>query len=514
MGATIRSRFVASFVANLARSGVTFGTGILLARWLGPVDYGRMSFLLAAFTAIRGLLDMGTSTAFFTLLSRRPRSPQFITMFWTFIGVQLILALLLLLVLLPQSAIDILWAGESREYLGLAFLAAFMQGTVWTLAVQMAEANRQTVKAQKINTIVVLTHLLIIFGLAFGKLLVIPLVFVASIIEWAAAAWVVSRLYAQKAGNDSVAQLERADTPKSVFLEFFHYCLPLVPMTFLGFAHDFADRWMLQTWAGAKEQAYFSVAQQYSAVALLATVSILRILWKEIAEAHHLGEMDRVGMLYKRASRLLFLVGACMAGALQPWTSEILKFTVGDAYVSGALGLGIMLLYPVHQSMGQIGGTMSFATGHTKVYAYASSASMVLSLTAAYFILAPATAPIPGLHLGSEGLALKLVCTQIFSVNLVAWGIAKVFGWPFDWKYQFFALVGCLSLGWLSHFIACHALGEHSLLMFRVGLMALLYTVFVGAYLYIFPWIMAMSRDELAGHLARLQSLPGIKKLI
>ena len=102
MGATIRSRFVASFVANLARSGVTFGTGILLARWLGPVDYGRMSFLLAAFTAIRGLLDMGTSTAFFTLLSRRPRSRQFIAMFWTFIGAQLVLALLLLLTVSVQ----------------------------------------------------------------------------------------------------------------------------------------------------------------------------------------------------------------------------------------------------------------------------------------------------------------------------------------------------------------------------------------------------------------------------
>jgi O-antigen/teichoic acid export membrane protein len=513
MGATIKSRFAVSFIANMARSGVTVATGILLARWLGPVDFGRMSFLFAAFTAIRGMLDMGSSTAFFTLLSRRPRSRQFIAIFWSFIGFQLCLSLLLLLVLLPQSVINALWAGESRLYLGLAFLAAFMQGTVWTLAVQMAEANRQTIKAQKINTAVVLLHLLVVFALALGGKLAIPLVFAASIIEWAAAAWLVSRLYSVNAEGAPAVQATEADTPKSVFWEFFHYCLPLVPMTFLGFVHDFADRWMLQTWAGAKEQAYFSVAQQYSAVALLATVSVLRILWKEIAEAHHQGDVQRVGMLYKRASRLLFFVGAFMAGALQPLAAEILRFTVGDAYLSGALGLGIMLMYPIHQSLGQICGTMSFATGHTKVYAWSSSVSMLVSLIVAYFVLAPVNAPVPGLHLGAEGLALKLVCMQVFSVNLVAWGIAKVFGWRFDWEYQLFALAGCVGIGWLSHWMAYQALGTGSLLMFRIGLMALLYTVFVGIYVYLFPWMIAMTRGELAHHVARLQGLPGIKKL-
>jgi O-antigen/teichoic acid export membrane protein len=513
MGATIKSRFAVSLIANIVRSGVTVATGILLARWLGPVDFGRMSFLFAAFTAVRGMLDMGSSTAFFTLLSCRPRSRRFISIFWSFIGLQLCLSLLFLLVLLPQTVIDTLWAGESRLYLGLAFLAAFMQGTVWTLAVQMAEANRQTIKAQKINTAAVLVHLLVVLALALWGKLAIPLVFAASIVEWAAAAWLVSRLYSVDTDGAPTVGVADTDTPKSVFWEFFRYCLPLVPMTFLGFVHEFADRWMLQTWAGAKEQAYFSVAQQYSAVALLATVSVLRILWKEIAEAHHQGDLQRVGTLYKRASRLLFFVGAFMVGALQPLAPEILKFTVGDAYLSGALGLGIMLLYPVHQSLGQICGTMSFATGHTKVYAWASSISMLMSLVVAYIMLAPQDALVPGLHMGAEGLALKLVCMQVFSVNLVAWGISKVFGWRFDWEYQLFALAGCVGLGWLSHWLAYQALGAGSMLMLRIGLMALLYTAFVGVYVYLFPWMLAMTRDELARYMARLQSLPGINKL-
>ncbi|GAB3443555.1 lipopolysaccharide biosynthesis protein [Massilia solisilvae] len=511
MATNIQSRFVVSFVSNLVRSGVTFGTGMLLARWMGPADYGRMAFLMAAFTALRGMLDMGSSTAFFTLLSRRPRSSRFIGLFWSFVGIQMAVALLFLLLLLPDTTVRALWAGESRLMLGLAFLATFMQGTVWLLAVQMAEASRQTVRSQQINTAVVVVHLGVVLALAWAGMLAVPLVFAALAIEWAAAAWLASRLYrgGQAGGQDESG----GDTPKSVFLEFFHYCLPLVPMTFLGFVHDFADRWMLQTWAGVKQQAYFSVAQQYSAIALLATVSVLRILWKEIAEAHHQGNLERVGALYRRASRMLFFVGAFLAGAMQPLASDILRLTVGEAYVGGTLAMAIMLLYPVHQSMGQIGGTLSFATGHTRAYAWSSSVGMAISLVVAYLVLAPATAPVPGLHMGAEGLALKLVGAQVISVNVLAWMIARIFGWRFDWHYQVFALAGCVCLGWLAHWLAWQALGADALLLLKLPLMAALYTGFIGVYLYFFPWLLSMTREELVGHLAWFQRLSGIKKL-
>lgn len=503
---SIESRVAVSFVANLVRSGVMFATAILLARWLGPTDYGRMTFLFAAFTAVRGMLDLGSSTAFFTLLSRRPRSRRFIVIFWSFIAIQLAVALLFLLVLLPDFLVSALWAGESRILLSLAFLAAFMQGTVWTLAVQMAEASRQTVRVQQINTAVVVVHLVVVLVLALAGKLAIPLLFVALIAEWAAAAWLASRLYAARTSDGTMHDIVQ-DTPTSVFREFFVYCIPLVPTMFLGFVHDFADRWMLQTWGGAKEQAYFSVAQQYSAVALLATVSVLRILWKEIAEAHHQQDIERVRIMYLRASRMLFFVGAFLAGGLQPLTREILSLTVGQAYLSGTVTMAIMMLYPVHQSMGQIGGTMLFATGHTKAYALCSSVSMLVSLVVVYFVLAPASAPVPGLQLGAEGLALKLVGVQVFSVNLLNWVITRKFGWHFDWIYQFFSLAGCVGLGWLTYFLTWQVLIENERLLFKSALMAMLYTGLVGIYVYFFPWLLSMTRRELLAYLRKCMLL-------
>jgi O-antigen/teichoic acid export membrane protein len=445
---TIKARFTASLIANILRSGVSFITGMLLARWMGPVDYGRMAFLLASFMAFRQLLDMASSSAFFTFLSQRPRSRYFVNLYWRWIGLQFLISLILVWFLLPDGSMEYIWKGEKRGVVLLAFVATFMQGVVWPIASQMAEAQRETVRAQRLNTLMVLFHLGVVLVLWWVGQLAIPLLLVAIALEWGAAGWFTARMY-QDHNSQSESEAEFTETVATVWREFWHYCLPFVPYTFLGFAHDFADRWMLQRWGGATEQAYYSVAFQFSAVALLATSSILRIFWKEIAEAHHRRDNAKVEQLYFKVSRGLYFVGAVVAGGLMPWTSEIIKLTLGKDYYGGALTLMLMFLYPVHQSMGQIGGTMLYATGHTRIQVMLGLVFMATSLAGAYFMMAPSDAIIPGLALASQGLAYKMVIIQFVQVNIVAWAIARVFKWTYDFGYQIVSLSIALTIGWL-----------------------------------------------------------------
>ena len=71
-----------------------------------------------------------------------------------------------------------------------------------------------------------------------------------------------------------------------IFLMNFGFSSPFIPLMIFGFINDFGEKWMLQTWAGSEEQAYFGIAAQYAYIALLATVSIIKPFWKEIAEAN------------------------------------------------------------------------------------------------------------------------------------------------------------------------------------------------------------------------------------
>lgn len=82
---------------------------------------------------------------------------------------------------------------------------------------------------------------------------------------------------------------------------------------------------------------------------------------KEIAEARARGEHGRVAILYTKINRGLVILSAVIAGLLLPWAKQIVAILLGPTYVKAWPILAIMFLYPIHQSMGQIGGTMFMA---------------------------------------------------------------------------------------------------------------------------------------------------------
>lgn len=461
---------------------------------MGPAEYGRMAFLLASFMAFRGLSDMASSSAFFTFLSQRQRSRRFISYYWRWVALQFLGSVVLIAIFLPDKWIAEIWRGEGRPLLLLAFVAVFMQGTVWPIATQMAEAQRETISVQRLNTLVVLVHLGVVLALWWAGQLAIPLLFGALALEWSAAGWLAARMY--RGSTEEGGSSPSGETPGSVFQEFWRYCWPYLPFAVLGFAHDFADRWMLQNWGGAAEQAYYAVAQQYAGIALLATASVLRIFWKEIAEANHRGDYGQMERLYNKASRGLFFFGALTTGGLMPWASEIIRLSLGTAYSGGSVALMLMFLYPVHQSLGQLGGSMFLATERAGIVVVLGMVFMTLSLIIAYLMMAPVDAVVPGLNLAAEGLAWKMVTLGILSVNVQGWFIARIFGWKYDWTYQVVGLGLTISMGWLAKAFVTSFLDTPALA--SMALTVAIYLVLMLGTLSRFPSIAGMERNDLA----------------
>lgn len=493
----VKHRFIASILGNFLRSLISFATGLLLARWLGITEYGQMSFLLAAFTSLRGLLDLGTSSAFFTFLSQRKRSIKFIRLFWVWIFLQFLLASFAVLFFLPDSFLVNIWKSNDRILLILAFFATFMQGSVWNLAAQMAEASRSTIKLQKLNTFVVFIHLMAIFFLWRFDWLALPFIFVITAIEWGIASWIASKMYIIGDTFSVDDSYPHNESIYSILREFVIFCRPLFIYTWISFLYEFVDRWMLQTWGGDSEQAYFGVAQQFSAIALLATTSILRVFWKEIAEAHHVGNLEVVEALYLRVSKLVYFFGAVIAGGLMPWAADILRITVGDQYIAGAATLAILLAYPMHQSIGQIGGTMAYATNNAHIQVKVGLLFMPISLMIVYFFLAPTNAAIPGFGLGSEGLAIKMILVQFLSVNALNWQLSKILKIKFDVMYQLISFLVCMGIGWLIAILMQALFGK---LFSPLGLMIIscpLYMAGILTYVFFKPSVLGFSKKEI-----------------
>src|SRR3990172_2089027 len=112
---SIRVRFIFTVGANLFRGLLSFITGMLLARWLGPESYGNMAFLVGTLAGVIKLLDMGSSSAFFTFTSQQPHSRRFVRSFFAWLAVQLLIPLCVIGLLFPSQWIETIWQGEQRN---------------------------------------------------------------------------------------------------------------------------------------------------------------------------------------------------------------------------------------------------------------------------------------------------------------------------------------------------------------------------------------------------------------
>lgn len=485
----IAVRFGVTLAANVARAGLSFLGGVIVARTLGASEYGDLNFLLASFAALTPLLEMGSSSAFYTFISERPRSPRFFAVYLAWLGLQFVVALLIVGVVLPASVVERVWVGHDRGIVLFALATSFVMTQTWNMVTQLGEALRKTALVQaawlgQAGVHLVLVALAVSFGwltvwAVMGLLLVEHLVLVAAF---------TPRLLSAHLK----ATADRDDDGKTIITRFAAYCAPLLLYVWVGVVYGFADRWLLQRFGGAEQQGFFAVAQQFSAISLLATTSVIKVFWKEVAEARAGGDETRVQGLFRSTSRGLYGVGAWTCCLLVPYTGQILGWTLGSQYVPAALAVAIMLAVPLYQGLGQVGMTWFYATGETARYTTMSVVIMALGIPLTYVALAPRSMSLPGLELGAVGLAGK---TLLFAVVGVVVQTALITGWRValeESRWQSIVLGLWAALGFLTRWVGGSAVILTNGSPSRVG------QVLAGASLY------------LAGSLALLWRYPAV----
>jgi O-antigen/teichoic acid export membrane protein len=448
----ISVRFGATLVANVLRSGLSLLTGVFIARALGAGEYGNLNFLLGSFAAFTFLLDMGSTPAFYTFIARRKRTPLFFALYigWT-VGIQFVLTMLVLALLLPDSVLATIWIGQTRRLVLLACAASFFMTQVWLTVTQMGEATRKTIVVQGAAVLQALAHLVLVVALSRSGLLN-----VASILWLLIAEFALFTLFVAPPLLRANVALDAASSQswQEIAAEFRAYCVPLVIYGWVNFVYTFGNRWLLQKFGGPTQQGYFSIGQQFGTVSLIAASSILNVLWKEIAEARERGDEETMRALYVRASRGLYCFVAFVSCFLIPYSGDILTLTVGKGYAAASLTLALMLLFPIHQSIGQLLGTFFYATSETRRYTKVGIATMLVTMPVTYLMLAPRTALVPGLGLGSVGLALTLVVVQIVVINVQSRWLAKVHGWSHEYGFQFVLVILFLAIAACSRWVA------------------------------------------------------------
>ncbi len=491
---SVKVRFFFSLLANIARIGLSFVAGIIIARSLGPEGYGNFNFLLGSFVSIVTLFDMGTSSAFYTFLSQRKQNSNYYLYYFAWLGIQFTLILSITTLIFPDVWINNIWLGQTKSLIILAFSAIFIKNKIWQTVTQAGESIRATVIVQSYNIIYAGLYLCIVLAMFFLHYLTISNLYLIVVFTY----FLFTLLLAGRLKHNLIVEGE-AEFPK-IIDKFKTYCTPLIMYSIVSFAYSFADVWLLQKYGGAIQQGFYSIGLRFSGICLIVTTSVLKVFWKEIAEAHELKNKERVYYLYTKISRGIYFVAAVGACFLIPFSKEILILLLGPKYEGGWLCLAIMFIYPIHQSLGQINGTYFYATTQTKLYSRLGIIFMMVSIPVTYFVLAPPSAIIPGLGLASIGLALKMVILNMIGVNFFTYFICKSSKWKFNFLYQFTTIGLLLMISFAIKVILSWSFNLINISLYPLIFIIIcipIYILIIGVIMYLFPKIVGIKKEEL-----------------
>jgi len=182
-----------------------------------------------------------------------------------------------------------------------------------------------------------------------------------------------------------------------------------------------------------------------------------------------------------------------------PYSRQIIDLFLGFSYRDAWLPLSLMFFYPVHQSMGQITGTMLFAMGKTKTASYIGIFFMLISILFAYIILAPKSAIVPGFQMGATGLAIKMIVCQIMGVNISAFFVARYIHISFDWIHQIKVLcllpISLISKLFSNYLFISTSIQYNTILSMIIS--GILYLLSIAVLIYYFPLITGLDRIQI-----------------
>ena len=178
--------------------------------------------------------------------------------------------------------------------------------------------------------------------------------------------------------------------------------------------------YLIQRWYGSAEQGYYALALQWSAFAMLFTTSGVWIFWREVAH-HAVQDLQHTAAVYEKFSGLFFFLALVLSWGLSAGSALLVQVVAGERFRPAAAVLAVMAFYPISQTINQLTAASMKATERTRSYARWSVVLSVPDLLLTYLLLAPATAAVPGLHLGAMGMAIRTALFGLITAEVYDW---------------------------------------------------------------------------------------------
>ena len=291
---------------------------------------------------------------------------------------------------------------------------------------------------------------------------------------------------------------------KAYTKEFYYYSHPLFTYAVIGLVVGIFDRWLLQYFSGSVEQGFYGLSYQIGAVCFLFTSAMTPLITREFAIAYANKDIQQMAHLFRRYIPMLYGIAAFFSCFIAVHAQNVVFIFGGNKFQDAYMPVAIMAFYPIHQTYGQLSGSVFYATGQTRLYRNIGIIFMILGLPVTYLLIAPSDKM--GLNAGSTGLAIKMVALQFLGVNAQLYFNAKLLNLSFK-KYlahQLLCVIVLFFIAFVISRIITHIwLSPNIFVNFLVN--GIIYSFAVGFLTFFIPELYGLKKNDIRRLLKRIK---------
>jgi len=491
---SLKKRYSVKLFASII-SGVIGAILIaIVPKALGPVAYGQFVYLQDFFMKVIGFLDMGSSIAFFTKLSARHTRKELIAFYFIYSLVVLLVVSLFIFLIKHFDYTLTLLPDIPKQYI---FMGLFFGFFTWLtqIFIKISDAYALTVSVELIKIGHKVFSLLLLLYFIYFTVFDLHKYFYFHYIALLSFLIIISWLFIKKGIFQNI--FNARFSIKKLSKEFIEYCHPLLVYSIVGLVAGFFDIWLLQKIAGSEQTGFYGLAYSLAAMCFLFTSAMTPIITREFAKLYEQKDLVNMKKLFYRYIPMLYSIAAYFAVFISMQSENVLAIFTGEKFQDAYLVLIIMALYPIHQTYGQLSGSIFYATGQTKLMRNISFFTMPLGMLISFITIYL-------LDLGAVGLAYKMIIGQLIGTNIQLYFNSKFL--DLDMKYfvqhQIYSVLFFVVLAYLSSHIV-----NLSSPLIEFLMSGSIYTLFVIIFVYIFPEVFSTTRDEIKEILIKVKNV-------
>lgn len=482
---SLKKRYITKLLSNIINGLISIVLVAIVPKALGPVSFGQFSYLQQFFSQLIAFLDAGTSTAFFTKLSAKTTRAELLTFYFIF---SLLLIGLLFFVIYFMNILNYLNFFLPSIPVEYIYYGAIFGIFTWIthVYIKISDAFALTVSVEIVKIIHKVATLFLLLYIVNFLPFDLYTYFYFHFISLVSFLMIVSILFKKK--HIFTNQIFNFKIKyKSIIKEFYIYCSPLFVFNVIAILIGLFDIWLLQTISGSIETGFYGLAYSIAAMCFLFTSAMTPIITREFSKSFEENDLERVRSLFQRYIPMLYAIAAYFSIFIVFQAENLLAIFTDEKFKDALFVLVIMAFYPIHQTYGQLSGSIFFANETTKLYRNIGLVSSLIGLVFSYLF-------IYHLELGALGFGAKMILAQVIGVNIQLFFNVKLLNLkmsPFVY-HQIYTLAVFAFLAYLSSLLI-----DFHTIIYEFLACGVLYTCLSVIFIYFFPQIIAITKIEL-----------------